>query len=308
MTEPVTSARRRDITLDADPAPPPPPTRAQVEVRTHDAHVDHVVTSAVQRTSRRPSDGEIQQRIDGVRDAFSGPYTVEGQHVSAPPMFRMNGGYNEAAAKEHATELDRLTKTSTFPARAGCGGPKGLVKVTQALIDAGRLPPGSPESLSARIKQMQWDHGIGVDCAAYTRAAFEAATGRSGTVYGLKGPGMEDFTGLATTNKANFEQVAVAKARPGDILTLKSTNGEVGHNVIVYANTLVAPGVHRLEVDSSWGAGTGQLIGGYRRDTWTYDEGTKLWTSTNQHVTPNATLVSSEGPADEKLSGVFRPR
>ena len=305
MTDPIGALRRR--ALEPDPTPfaavPPRPRVAP----THDAYVDAAVTAAVRAAADGAKDAEAQKRIDAVRDAFSGPYTVDGERLVAPPMFRMNGGYNQAAANAHAAQLDRIAKTSTQAQSSGYGGPKGLVKATQALIDAGKLPPGPPETAALRIKQMQWDWGIGVDCASYTRAAFEAVTGESGAAYGLKDPGREDFTGLAS-NKARFDTVEAKDARPGDIITLKSMVGEVGHNVIVYANTLVAPGVHRLEVDSSWGAGTGSLVGGYRRDTWMFDETTKEWTSTNQHVSPPETLLSSKGPADEKLSGVFRAR
>lgn len=39
-----------------------------------------------------------QQRLDAYRAAYSGPYRVDGQQVSAAPQFRMTRGFNDANA------------------------------------------------------------------------------------------------------------------------------------------------------------------------------------------------------------------
>ena len=73
---------------------------------------------------------------------------------------------------------------------------------------------------------------------------------------------------------------------------------------------LSSPGPHRvLQVDSSWGAGAeGNLVGGYRRDTWIYDQSSKSWASFAPGTTPPQLVVSKDGPSDDKFHGIYRPR
>src|SRR4051794_348257 len=88
---PAPSAVRREL-LDADPSsassyhPPELPAfyaglRAQA---TGAAVLDATPTTR---------DDAARAAIDGTRAAYSGPYTVEGQRVTATPMFRLTGGY-----------------------------------------------------------------------------------------------------------------------------------------------------------------------------------------------------------------------
>lgn len=247
-------------------------------------------------------------RLDTLRDRFSGPYTIAGARIAAPPMFRMNGGANETSAARHAPELRRIGAqigVSVEMIRLGQGSPDDLVKVTQALIDRDHLPPG-PGDVATRIRRMQWEWGVGVDCAGYTYQAVVAASGTSARSLGLRPLGMENFRAL-DANRA-FTKIDPSSARPGDVMTLDPMPPEtVGHNVIVRSHT-TAGARHFIEVDSSWGAGPdGADYGGFRRDTWIYDESTKLWTSFDAHVTPPEELVASEGPAGERFHGCYRP-
>jgi hypothetical protein len=272
-----------------------------------------------------------QRRIDGVRDRFSGPYTVDGQTVTARPMFRINIGHNTKQMETHAKELAKIASGKVANLRAvqmGCCRPEDLVKVTQALIDAGKLPPGPPSTLEDRIRDMQWEWGIGVDCAAYTRATLTAATGKTGRELGLAPLGTESFVGLG--GNPHFKKVGIADVRPGDLITLRAT-GDYGHNVIVHGhfvvndakkadlvqkmgpraqNFLTGSGpFHAIEVDSSWGAGsTGEKCGGYRRDTWLYDESTKMWGYVDPHASPPAFKLSATGPAGDDFHGAYRAR
>jgi hypothetical protein len=269
--------------------------------------------------------------MDACRDSASGPYHVGTEQVAASPMFRMTPHVIPQAL---VGELHRiglragLTDGQMRALEVGQGSSASLVKMTQALIDAGKLPSG-PSDLASRIKTMQWSYGIGMDCAGYSKVALRAAHGRD---LGFYGAGFESFRDLDGKRSAAFARVPIARARPGDLITLDpSPGGTYGHNVVVYDNRLAgtaqraalgttygapmtaflsSPGPHRvLEVDSSWGAGTeGNLVGGYRRDTWIYDEWNKSWASFAPGTTPRQLVVSKDGPSDDVFHGVYRPR
>lgn len=268
------------------------------------------VDAASPLTAAETRDANAGARLDALRDRFCGPYRVDGQAVAARPMFRMNGGGNEHQAKAHASELYRIAARAGVNiemVRLGQGKPEDLVKITQALIDAGKLPAAPPGDASVRVRQMQWEWGIGVDCAGYTYQAAAAASGASAQALGLKAPGYENFRGL--DGNSHFKKIDPTLARPGDIMTLDPQPPEtVGHNVIVRSHSMKGT-VHTFEVDSSWGAGAdGAEYGGFRRDTWSYDESTRLWTWTNNHVSPPMSESSFVGPAGDAFHGCYRPK
>lgn len=254
-------------------------------------------------------DGVVGARLDALRDAFSGPYSVDGESIDARPMFRMSVGANETSARGHAPELRGIAARAGVNVemiRLGQGSRRDLVKTTQLLIDAGHLPP-PPGDAATRIRRMQWEWGIGVDCAGYTYLAVVAASGASPKSLGLRELGMENFRGM--DGKKAFTKIPPSSARAGDVMTLDPLPPEtVGHNVIVRSHTTVGSR-HFMEVDSSWGAGPdGADHGGFRRDTWIYDDATKLWTSFDAHVSPPVARVSVEGPAGERFHGCYRPK
>lgn len=273
-------------------------------------------------------DAAVQAKLDAVRDAFSGPYVVAGKQISARPMFRMT---THVVPRAMAAEVDALGMRAgvraPIAARLGQCTAKDLVKITQALIDAGHLP-SRPEDLAMRIRQMQWSYGIGVDCAGYAKEALAASAQRRPQLYG---PGSESFRDLDRERAGSFAKVPLVNARPGDLVTLDGpTPRDWGHNVVVYSHVtadestratlgarcpevrafLATPGPHHvIEVDSSWGAGTnGDETGGYRRDTWLYDVSTKLWGSFLPGVSPPVLVTSADGPSADKYHGTYRPR
>jgi hypothetical protein len=306
------------VDLDARPRASPPPARQPYEVAAPAETPERVAFFAGLRAqaarldapSAPPSrDAIVGARLDALRDAFSGPYTVEGRAVAAAPMFRMNGGFNDRAGRAQEPALRAIaTSTGAHPGMStvGRGSPRDLVRTTQALIDHGHLPP-PPGDVATRIRQMQWQWGIGVDCAGYAYAAIVAASGTSPQKLGLAPIQMENFRAL--DGLRTFTKVPLSSARPGDVITLDPRPPEtVGHNVIVRSRSVVGSR-HVLEVDSSWGAGpAGAEYGGFRRDTWIFDESTKLWTSFDVHVSPPSERVSAEGPAGERLHGCYRAR
>ena len=272
-------------------------------------------------------DEAVQTKMDGVRNAFSGPYVVDGAQVTARPMFRMLHPKGDAIVAI-VTTCAKRAGVQPGPAIVGQCTPKELVKITQALIDAGRLPPGSGD-VATRIRQMQWDHGIGVDCAGYSKQAIAATAARVPRLYA---PGIESFRDLDGERKGSFARVAIADARPGDLLTLDAIAPEIyGHNVVVYSHAtsddaqtaalsakhgpyvaafLASAGPHHvLEVDSSWGAGAdGNPCGGFRRDTWIYDASTKAWGSFDPRTTPPRFEISTRGPSGDAYHATYRPR
>lgn len=285
--------------------------------------------SAAERVAAREAkeDGEVRARMDAFRDRFSGPYVVDGQSVSARPMFRMNTGFNDDNMRRHEAELAAIC------AKAGCRGalgavkygrptPEQLVRVTQALIDAGKLAPGTEGSLELRIRQMQWEWGIGVDCSGYAQGALAAAQGKP-----TAQPSMYGVLSNVASNPA-MRKIPIAEIRAGDHIRLAPpARGQVGHNVVVYDRAQLdeqrraelarrSPDVaeflggdgpfHALLVDSSWGAGDGNDFGGFRRDTWLYDAGSERWGYFDPRT--GALETSERGPQDEPFVGAFRPK
>lgn len=272
-------------------------------------------------------DKAAQTKLDAVRDAFSGPYVVDGAQVTARPMFRMFHAKPDAIVATLGACAARAG-VPPWPAIVGQCTPAQLVKLSQALIDAGCLPPG-PGDAATRIRRMQWDYGIGVDCAGYSKLAIAATAARAPEMYG---PGWESFRDLDGKRSGSFVRLSSAEARPGDLITLDPIPPErYGHNVVVYSRStaetshkallaakhgpevaafLASVGPHHVfEVDSSWGAGAeGDPCGGFRRDAWIYDASTNMWGSFEPRTTPPRFQISARGPAGDAYHGTYRPR
>jgi hypothetical protein len=313
----------------ARPALASPQTTAMVRFARGHAHAGAVgARAAGEAQAVTPASAArtaaVQAKLDRLQERYSGPYLVGGERVSARPMFRMGGGCNEAAAKAHIGELqamcNRAHVTHVPDATIGRATPAQLVKITQVLIDNGKLPPGDAP-IADRIKQMQWEWGIGLDCAGY---AFQATL----EVHGA-GTLSEDLRNGHFQNRlAGFRRAAPEAARAGDVIHLANPEPKApGHNVVVYSNKtldpsdraeltarfpsaagfLAEPGpIVALEVDASWGAGEdGRLNGGVRRDTWLFNTRTGEWGDFDP--TTRALTRSTVGPQGEAPTGSFRP-
>jgi hypothetical protein len=281
-----------------------------------------------------------QEKLDAFMSRAEGPYQAEGQSARVPSQFRMNRGFNDPnviirgedpsarpARQARAAERDAIAAKAGLAlacARAsiGRGTPEDVRRVTQALIDANRLEAGSANDLALRIHNLQWRYGIGIDCAGYVHGALIALFGGPPSRLGLATPDMENFTRLPTN--ANFRPVTADRAVPGDVMVLRGSGIEPGHNVIVYSHDaacrarplaswpdarhyLASSGrIHVLEVDSSFGAGTrGNPSGGVRRDTLLYDESSGQWCTCRATAPPTA--IACDVPYDEAaLTGLFR--
>jgi hypothetical protein len=270
----------------------------------------------------------MQARLDAFRERMSGPYVVDGKTVSAPPAFRMNGGYNPPEPKAHAAVVaatgGRYGEIAL--AEAGRPSPEQLHRVTQALIDAGHLEPGN--TAQERVHAMQWKYSVGIDCAGYAQQAFLSAHGAEGqrARYGFN-PQMVNESLAGLPRNPHFQKVDPLKARTGDLFTLlKPAPNEVGHAVVVYANTpldaatkaqfearhpeakafFAGGATHDLQVDSSVGGGPTGVGGGVKREHWFLNEGAspdKRWA----HVDHEGRFQVGREPCDP-IDGVYRPR
>ncbi|CAN5706793.1 hypothetical protein BH11MYX4_BH11MYX4_09070 [soil metagenome] len=333
-SRPPTSAVRREL-LDVDPSryasshDPPELLAFYAGLRAQ------ATGAAVLDATPTTRDDAARAAIDGTRAAYSGPYTVEGQRVTATPMFRLTGGY---PSQTKIGELPRIVGQPLASAMAyGQASPAQVVAATQKLIDAGKLPP-PPGDVAARIRQMQWQYGVGLDCASFTRRALHAVTGKNDVQLGIqrtaeeKAAGKKDDLGMrGLDGNPHFVKVKLANVRPGDVITLDPKPGEtVGHNVIVRDRTvasdaqkqelarvhgpiaqafLASAGPHEvLQVDSSWGAGAnGAAYGGYRRDTWVHDASNGSWGYFE--AATGSFRTSVDGPSTfDRFHGAYRAR
>ncbi len=355
MSNTIDSAPLRQPHDPTQPPSAPPSLKDAVSALTQ-VHVSldygrvaaNMVTASVQA-----HDAQVRSRLDAFRDAYSGPYMVAGQSIKAPCQFRMMGGYNDANAglsrKQGPAVLDtknpRVRELFAICARAhapfpmhcllGCPTAHEIVAVTQALIDAGKLP-SAPGDVTSRIKTMQWTWGIGIDCTDYVMSAAMAANGKSyaavwfETSEGvtLPQPGVDYFAECDVN--PHLARTPITQAQPGDVFRLDSP-GDVGHRAVVCSHSVlsahaqadlakkhgvlatifIAQGpVHVFEMDASWSAGRyGAPWGGVRRDTWLYNESTKEWAQLDvRHDPPGpATFETTpSGPANDVFHGVYR--
>ncbi|RYE86835.1 MAG: hypothetical protein EOO75_15250 [Myxococcales bacterium] len=286
-----------------------------------------------------PLTGTLGDRINQGYDRAFHRYEVNGERADVSPHFRMAGGFNQknVAAGMKALEGRLGTKPGQVPldvagrVMAGRGTPADVGRVTQALIDAGKLPAADTAhpTLESRIRQMMWDHGVGIDCAGYVQQTLAAAHGKTPAQLGLKDPLNEDLGAL--DHNPNFQRRHVLDAAVGDVITLKDVSpSEPGHTVLVAEHlertgaemvTYFKPGDPRAEpflrsraltvlvVDSSWGAGEhGKAEGaGVNRQTWIHDRETGQWAAIKREHTPAE--VTGETPYDgHTLVGAYGVR
>jgi hypothetical protein len=201
----------------------------------------------------------------------------------------------EVSVRQSATELSTIAgkvgigAASLSAIKVGRGTPSQVQALTQALIDANKLPPArKDESDVVRVRRMMCDYGIGFDCAGYTQQALLAAHGITRAQAGLDlGIVNESLSNLST---AHFARVAPEDARAGDVLALGPPDPRnVGHRVIVFDRHDASPEELRrycssgqggsldkghvtvLSVDSSYGSSAHPANGGVQRQTWLYD-------------------------------------
>lgn len=303
-----------------------------------------------------------QAKIDGYFERANHEYTLrDGSTVKSRPQFQMNhlwdGGKtssSEAVKAELVQTLgakDAKTKQAIHLVAYGRGTPEQVQQLTQKLIDKGYLEktkaaytalgkadfekrfPNTPfpPSDAAAVKLMQFDHGIGIDCAGYVQQEFLAVHGGSRKDWGFQERiGSENLMSLGK-NK-HFSRVSPSAAQPGDLMALdKPPNDSVGHTVMIRdrhelgaAERAKYPGIDGFAkpgekiqvfvVEASWGSGnTGDPErGGVRRDTFFFNEATGKWADLRRSGAPGAHPVVQEsgatGPYDHPMNGIYHPK
>ena len=308
----------RDLdSIDHIPGERPSAPRDGTDV---DHHIRDLQPADVGALVDSASDAAAAKAIDATVKAYAGPYQVGGQLVSAPVMFKLRR-FEKSQTK--ARELPSLVGASlAAQVQGGQASPGAIARATQQLIKAGKLPAEPRGDIPSQIRTMHWTYGIGIDCACFTRHALEAATKKTKLFE-------DDDLGLRRLDtNPNFKKVELKDLRPGDVITLDPQRPETtGHNVIVRSSTAVSTyeagerakadpeldsffagsgPFQEIEVDSSWGAGPdGSLHGGYRRDTWLYDAGSKNWAHRDENTGRWETLHGKPTHFDE-FHGAYR--
>jgi hypothetical protein len=261
----------------------------------------------------------VQRRLDAFRAAATPMYHLpDGTDVTVAAPFRMPARQErdltpaektddttaryaavEGRVDGHKAELAAIaSKVGIGPGGLvalynGRGTPQQVHALTQALLNAGKLPVGDDKPAD-RVRRMMCDYGLGFDCAGYTQQAFLSARGLTRAQAGFTDPTNE---GLFAPSPAHFTRVAPKNANAGDIVVLGPPEGEtVGHRAVVAdRHELTAAELQRLgctgperallaaghvtvfSVDSSWGSSADPSQGGVERHTWLYDSTTGLW-------------------------------
>ena len=296
----------------------------------------------------------MQGRVDGYFQSFNATYEVNGKKVQATPHFRMTNGAsgqeNRTTFSEVRADLQKVIQNHDKgkPKNQQLWGPKmheairyvaggkgtseQIKMVTDALIKSGEFDKAKAKypglSDSELIRKMQWDHGVGIDCAGYVSQAFVGVHGGTPGKYGLQEVNNENLMYLK--GNKHFGQVKPQDIKPGDLIALDPPKkGDVGHTVLVRERRLATPAdhnrfvheddgfakrsdkIHIYEVDASWGAGqTGNLEGGLQRKVWLYNETTGKWGEAKRDKDGDFEVRSSStnGPYDHPMNGIYRAK
>ncbi len=349
MTQPISSAytdRTRDPYESDSGGPTAPATRVAVSQTipelpdTDGALIANAVKAATTGAPRmllahgvraedvdNPVASPMQQRLDAFMDSATPTFHTPQGDAKVPIPFHFNAGGNP-----QQSELTRLgAQVGLSPTQVGhlCvgrGTPQEIQRMTQALIDAGKLPPGPSSDLTNRIRTMMCDYGVGLDCAGYVQQAFLASRGIARSQTGLKDIEKEDLTALAGKG---FKRVPESQIREGDLLILAPPpNSRIGHTLIVRASRLATPEealamerqaphgwqnpapsqLRRIELDSSWGNGGHPEAGGVQRQIFWHDEANGSWM--RQSSSGGAWLVEPSKAIyyNHPIEGVYRPQ
>ena len=212
----------------------------------------------------------------------------------------------------------------------GRATPEQVKMVTESLIRSGEFEEAQKKhpglSDSETIRMMQWDHGVGIDCAGYVQQAFLAVHGGSRADYGFRTFENEDLMSLK--GNKHFAQVKPQDVRPGDLIALDNPPGDrVGHTVLVRDRHVATSAemskyqdpdsfsksgdkVHVYEVDASFGGGYTGDRGGVVRKVWMYNETSGKWAEIvkDDSGDEKIQISSMNGPYNHPMNGIYRPK
>ncbi len=288
----------------------------------------------------------VEARLDAFRESASATYQVpELGPVKVAIPFRMavdphaslRGDWAELEmhVRDLRADLEAiagqagLTSDDVQALTIGRSTPEKIERVTQALLDARRLPPAEGKlanlDLAGRVRTMMCRYGIGLDCAGYAQQAFLASRGLTRSQTTFKQLDLENLSGLSSRG---FARVRVEDTRPGDLVVLRRPSADqVGHTGIVRSSAVAtqaeleqlakrvdissldrAP-VQKVVVDSSWGNSADPVKGGVKEQTWWrgwgHDEHGKVVEKWVSEDTDGAEI--GNGPYGHALEGFYRP-
>lgn len=232
-----------------------------------------------------------QHALDAFRRDCHGPYRVGHATILAPPVFR------PAAQRPDEPRLRALCQAQGVPDECveacvlGLPGPTDLVRVTQALIDAGELDriemAGSPAD---RIRALQSRFGLGFDADGYVAQAFVAVHGtrqrRTRAVYEPSAANPGDQIELATPALVYAVHELGADEIRLDNAAARSFAEQAG-SVLVFEVDSVRPPF------------------GVSREGWFFDETSRRWGWFDPSA-PQGFEVSTRGPHGEVWQGILR--
>lgn len=349
-------ATAADLTVKLDGAKVPAKVRDGLieEVRKRSGAAEPAVLRAIDTAlAGKDPVGDLKSllltmRTDSFFDSYDASYKLPGgTSTQATPHFRMSDGFSGPKGRTagHQVQDDLTRLIQKHDAKAWTPAMKNAVHmvaygrptaeqvkvVTQALIDGGQFEatkkanPGLSDADTVRM--MQWNHGIGIDCAGYVQQAFLDVHGGSRKDFGFKSIGEENLMSLK--RNPHFTSVKPENVKTGDLITLDPPKaGDVGHTVLVRDHHVASDAersrwsfvdgfakkgetVHVYVGDASWGAGqTGKLDGGLQRRTWLYNESTGKWAELKPDGTGglDVKLSNRSGPADHPMNGIYRPK
>lgn len=301
--------------------------------------------------SKNPVDGlksiVMQGRVDAYYESFNATYTVNGKSVQATPHFRISAGFsgqpgrtsgdkvqddlNAMISKRDRKDYNAAMKQAIHGVAYGRATAGQIKMVTEALIKSGqfevskKMHPGLSDSET--IRMMQWDNGVGIDCAGYVQQAFMGVHGGGRDSFGFKPFGEENLISLK--GNPHFSQVKAEDVKPGDLIILDAPQkGDVGHTVLVRSAHVAGANerknfhdpdgfakstdtVRVYEVDASFGAGEdGDLQGGLQRKTWLFNETTQKWGQAYPDGKGGFEIKASSrtGPYDHPMNGIYHPK
>ena len=302
--------------------------------------------AAVSPADAAAKDAAVQRRLDDfLASATLTVHTSDGNVTMASPYRTakdpglvaddgLAGGiyrHQEDAVQAHQGALMKIAASigiwprDVLLVQLGRGSPENVSRLTQALVDHGRLPAKvvswtmptrEARDLPTRIRAMMGDYGIGLDGAGYAQQALVASLGVPRWQTGLADPATPALTDLGARG---FSRVGVDQARPGDIVAFSFGGGAIVRDRRETTESEAAalrrmPGfetgrITTLVVDGAWRgnfdpSGLGAGGSGVRRLTSWHDEASDQWATRDEH----GVLRASHGPGDEYLEGVFRKR
>jgi hypothetical protein len=345
-TPPATTTPKPTVPRDTSSLPDLPDVHAGLLARaTQSASTPHpLLATGLKAADLEPTlDSEtrtVMARLDAFMQAAKPTYHIPGEgDVAVAVPFRLWSnppGYpqQEKVVQSHAHEREVIARASGIPAAQiaaipfGRGTPESIHKLTQALIDAGKLPPPSlGETPTSRVRHMMCDWRIGLDCAGYTQQAFLAAHALTRAKAGFDADVTQEGLFNLPTN-SRFSRVAPSDASSGDIIALDHPPQErFGHRVMVFEHhpmsqqeisqlrgseddrALLRSGrVSVFLVDSSWGAGGDPDQGGAYRAQWVHDAASDRWGRIVNNVVWFNKEKSSPYDGHHPLIGIYRIR